>query len=136
MDTLTIYFLILIVTIVVSRIVRERALKQLSTEEKGVLLESFSSYRLYNTFVSLGLVAAYFALTNYFPQSSSLLIVVFIILFFAISATISVLSYQKLKNLNMPHTYIKSFLVSLGIQYVGLLAIFLPIAWQALEMQK
>jgi len=136
MDNFTLYFLILIVSVVVSRIVSERALRQLSTEEKGTLLESFSSYRLYNTVVILGLVVAYIAATNYYPRSYSMLTLIFIILFFTISGTVSVLSYQKLRNLNMPSGYIKSFLISLAIQYAGVAAIFLPMMLQAIKMQK
>jgi hypothetical protein len=136
MNNQTISFLILIVAIVASRIVSERALKQLNTDEKGTLLDSFSSYRLYNTVVILGLVVAYFAATSYFPQSYSTLTIILVILFFTVSGTMSVLSYQKLKSLNMPQSYINSFLVSLGIQYAGVAAVFLPMAWQAIEMQR
>ncbi len=136
MNNQTIYFLILIVAVVASRIVSERNLKQLSTEEKGKLLDSFSSYRLYNTVVILGLVVAYFAATSYFPQSYSTLTLIFVILFFTISGTITVLSYQKLKNLNMPQSYIKGFLLSLGIQYTGVIAVFLPLLWQATQIQR
>jgi hypothetical protein len=133
MNNLTIYFLIFIVSIVASRIVGERALKLLSTEEKGTLLDSFSSYRLYNTYVSFGLVAAYFVLADYVWQSSATLALIFIILFFTISGTISVLSYRKLRSLNMPNSYTNSFLVRVGTQYVGLAAVFLPLAWQAIQ---
>jgi hypothetical protein len=133
MNNFTIYFLIFIVSIVASRIVGERALKLLSTEEKGTLLDSFSSYRLYNTYVSLGLVAVYFVLADYVWQSSATLALIFIILFFTISGTISALSYRKLKSLNMPNSYTNSFLVRVGTQYVGLAAVFLPLAWQAVQ---
>ena len=136
MENFTIYFLIFFATIIVSRIISERALKQLNTEEKGRLLDSFSSYRLYNTYVSFGLVIAYFVLADYFWQGSATLILVFIILFVAVSTTITVLSYQKLKGLNMPQSYNKSFLLRVGIQYVGLAAIFLPLAWQAVKAQR
>jgi hypothetical protein len=81
----------------------------------------------------LGLVVAYFAATNYFPQSYSTLTLIFIVLFFTASATISVLSYKKLRALNMPEGYIKSFLVSMAIQYAGVAIVFLPAAWKALE---
>ena len=132
-NTFTFSFLFLIVAIIASRIVSERALKQLSTEEKGTLLDSFSSHRLYNTAVILGLFVVYFAATNYFPQSYSMLTLIFIVLFFAVSATISVLSYKKLKALKLPKGYIKSFLVSMAIQYAGVIIVFLPMAWKALQ---
>jgi hypothetical protein len=133
MNNSTIYLLGLIVAVIASRIVSERALRQLSNDEKGTLLDSFSGYRLYNTVVILGLVVAYFAATNYFPQSYSTLTLIFIVLFFTASATISVLSYKKLRALNMPEGYIKSFLVSMAIQYAGVAIVFLPAAWKALE---
>jgi len=132
-NTFTFSFLFLIVAIVASRIVSERALKQLSIEEKGTLLDSFSGYRLYNTIVILGLFVVYFVAINYFPQSYSLLTLIFIVLFFAVSITISVLSYKKLKALNMPENYIKSFLASMAIQYAGVLIVFLPMAWRAFQ---
>ena len=132
----TSYFLILIVAIIVSRIVSERALKQLSIEEKGTLLDSFSGYRLYNTVVILGLFVVYFAATNYFPQSYSTLTLIFIVLFFTVSITISVLSYKKLKSLNMPADYIKSFLIGLGIQYAGVGVVFLPMLLKTIETRN
>jgi uncharacterized membrane protein len=69
MENFTLYFLIFIVSVIASRIVSERALRQLNTEEKATLLGSFSIYRLYNTLVTLGLVTAYIAAANYFPRS-------------------------------------------------------------------
>jgi uncharacterized membrane protein len=136
MEHFTIYFVIFFATLIFSRIVGERALKQLNAEEKSRLLDSFSSYRLYNTYVSVGLVIAYFVLADYVWQGSATLILVFLVLFVAASATASVLSYRKLKSLNMPESYNKSFFLRLGIQYVGLAAIFLPLAWQAVKAQR
>ena len=132
-NTFTLSFLGLIVAIIASRIVSENALKKLSNDEKGILLDSFSAYRLYNTVVILGLFVMYFAATNYFPQSYSILTLIFIVLFFIVSVTISVLSYKKLKSINMPEGYIKSFLMSMAIQYTGVWIVFLPTALKALE---
>jgi hypothetical protein len=42
MNNSTVYFLVLIVAVIASLIVSERALKQLSNDEKGTLLDSFS----------------------------------------------------------------------------------------------
>ncbi len=130
MNTFTISFPILILTLIACKIVGERALKQLSTEEKGTLLGSFSSYSISAIFVSFALVFAYIIGANYFWQSSATSALIFIVLFFAVSGTISVLSYRKLKSLNMPESYIKSFLLLLGIQYVAFVAMLLPMAWK------
>lgn len=133
MNTFTLSFVGLIVAIIISRIISEKALKALSNDEKGILLDSFSKYRLYNTVLILGLVLVYFAATNYFPQSYSTLTLVFVVLFFITSFTITVLSYKKLKSINMPEGYRKSFLVSTITQYLGVGIVFLPMFWKALE---
>ncbi|CAN5322557.1 hypothetical protein BH10ACI2_BH10ACI2_13990 [soil metagenome] len=136
MENSTIPFFILIITVVITRLLGERALKRLTTQEKGMLLESFSGYRISNLIVSLGLVIMYFVAADYIWPASALLALVFIILFFAMSSVISFLSYRKLKALNMPASYNKGYIVRLGIQYAGLAAIFLPIAWKALATMR
>ncbi len=136
MNNFTYDFLILIVAIAASIIVRKRALRQLSTEEKATLRDSFSSYRHYSTVVLLVLVVAYIAATIYYPRSDMTLTVIFIILLFTISGTDSVLSYQKLKKLNMPSGYIRSYLSSLVIRYAVAGALFLPMMWQAITMGR
>ncbi len=134
-DAFTFSFIGLIVAIIASRILSERAIKKLSNDEKGRLLDSFSGYRLYNTIVILGLFVVYFVATNYYPQNYSVLTLILIVLFFTVSITITVLSYSKLKSIDMPVSYINNFLLSMAIQYAGIVIVFLPTAWKALEMQ-
>lgn len=136
MSNLAIYLLIVFAAIIVSRIVSKQALKQLSPEERSRLLASFSSYRLYNRVIFLGLVGAYFAATTYIPQSYPTVTLLFIILCFAVLGTVSVLSYRKLKSLNLPHSYIRSFLIGLGVKYAGLAAASLPLVLRVVETKR
>lgn len=120
-------FIALAVAIIVSRIIMERALKRLGSNEKARLVDAFSGYRIYNYAAILLLMVLFFASTRYFPRLNSTITAIFFISFFVITGIVSVLSYRKLKALNLPFYYIKSYLISLGIQYVGIGFLFAPI---------
>ncbi len=120
--------IILLVSIVLSRYVMESALKELDNEQKGRLLGSFSAYRLANTTIIFGLVLLFLFGQNYYPDLTQQFTLLFIALFVGISATISILSYRKLQQLEMPAKYIRSFLIGLLIQFIGIGVVFLPIA--------
>lgn len=115
-----------IVTYIISRVINERALKRLTTEEKAKLLDAFSGYRTYNMVIVLSLFFLVLAGDRFLPQLRSKLWPSFMGLLAALLITISSLSYRKLKNLDMPAAYIKSFLLSTGFQYIGILCLFTP----------
>lgn len=121
---------ILFATIVISRIITERALKHLSSEDKARLLDSFSGYRIFNSALLLGIFIIWFVAIKYLPHWHSTLTIIFVLSFLGLSATISVLSYRKMKGLNLPAGYIKSYLLSLAIQYLGVGFVFVPLLAQ------
>src|SRR5437763_10975877 len=108
-------FIALAAAIIVSRIIMERALKRLGPDEKDCLLAAFSGYRIYSYVAILILMALYFASTRYLPQFNSKAAPLFLISSLVLIGVTSFLSYRKLKALNMPFHYIKSYLISLGI---------------------
>lgn len=119
-------FIFLIVAIVISRVLMERALRQLSTDEKARLLDSFSGYRTWNLAGVLLLAVLYFAGMRYLPQWRLTWDLLFLASFLAVILAVSTLSYRKLKELNLPTGYIKSYLLSLGIQYAGVAVVLAP----------
>lgn len=131
MNGFTFYFLILIAVVVVNRMIAERALKSLSADDKARLFDSFSGYRQYNTYLLLGLVAMYLVTTNYLPHFYGPLTLIYIGLYFAVSIVLTIVGYKKLKDLHMPATYIQSYWMRMAIQFAGISAIFIPIAWNA-----
>ncbi|HWQ36022.1 MAG TPA: hypothetical protein VNQ79_24480 [Blastocatellia bacterium] len=119
-------FIFLIVAIVISRVIMERALRQLSADEKARLLDSFSGYRTWNLAAVLLLVVLYFAGMRYLPEWRLTWDLLFLASFLTVMLAVSVFSYRKLKELNLPTGYIRSYLLSLGIQYVGVAFVFAP----------
>ncbi len=125
--------IILLVAIVLSRFVMERALKHLSDDQRGRLIGSFSAYRLANTTIIFGLVLLFLLGQNYYPELTLRFTVLFVALFIGISVSISILSYRKLGQLDMPDNYVRSFMIGLLIQFIGIAVVFLPIAWRSVN---
>ncbi|MGH9752182.1 MAG: hypothetical protein ACREA2_05305 [Blastocatellia bacterium] len=121
---------ILFSAIVISRIITERALKRLNSEDKARLLDSFSGYRIFNSALLLGVFIIWFVADKYSPHWRSTLTIIFALSFLGVSAAISILSYRKMKGLNLPAGYIKSYLLSLAIQYLGVGFVFIPLLAQ------
>jgi hypothetical protein len=117
----------LVVAVMISRIIMERALKRLGPDVKARMVDAFSAYRIYNYAAILTLMVLYFACVRYFPQQSSVITPVFFLLFLVVTGVVSFLSYRKLKALEMPSHYVRSYLINLGIQYLGIGFLFAPI---------
>jgi hypothetical protein len=122
-----IIIVVLFAAIVISRIITERALKRLSSDDKARLLDSFSGYRIFNSALLLGLFIVWLVTIEFLPHWRYTLTVIFVLSFLAVSAAISVLSYRKMKGLGLPADYIKSCLLGLAIQYVGVGFAFAPL---------
>jgi len=117
---------------IVSRLVRERALKRLSMEEKARLLDAFSGYRTYFMSAAVCLPLLYFIALKLWPSTRPLLTPIFFISFGLLLVTMSWLSFRKLKELNLPTDYIRGFLISSGLQYLGIAFLFAPLLIRAL----
>lgn len=119
--------IVLVVAVITSRIIMERALKRLSSDEKARLLDAFSSYRIYNYAALMILLVLYVASNRFFPELYSIVTPAFYITFLLMTGIVSFLCYRRLKELNMPFDYIRSYLISLGLQYAGIGFVFAPI---------
>jgi hypothetical protein len=115
-----------IVAYFIGRVISERALKRLNAEEKAKLLDAFAGYRTYSMVLVLCMVFIFIAGDRYLPHLRSTLSPIFMVLLTVALVTLSVLSYRKLKGLNMPADYIRSFLRSTCIQYIGIALLFAP----------
>jgi small-conductance mechanosensitive channel len=113
-------FLVFVAAVIISRVIMERALKPLSSDEKARLVDAFSGQRIYRYVVMFALMIAYFVVTRFAPQLYAISSLIFIIALMVVTTILSAFSYRKLKSLNLPSDYIRSYLISLAIQYMGI----------------
>ena len=113
-------FVVLLVTVVVGRILSERALKNLSIEQKGSLVDTFRAQRAYGLIPLVVLLAAYFALLTYTSVSRSLVSAIYWGAFLTYLAWNFWFTRARLATLHLPQTYLTQLGVARAIQYVGL----------------
>lgn len=111
---------IFIVTIIASRIISERAMKELTIDEKAKLIDAFSGMRAYSLIPLSIIICGYFLIMRYTDINRVVLSVVYfslIILFIIIS---NIYVYKKLSKLNFPATYLKTHVFSKLISFIGI----------------
>lgn len=111
---------------IVSRVVSERALRRLSNDEKARLVEGFSGFRIFSAVVVLLFVVIFLVAENYLTDLSGMIRLGFPVAIFILLIILSFLTFNKLKSLNIPESYIKTYLLATFLQYLGLAALFLP----------
>ena len=116
----TIGIMVFLGTTLINRVLGERALKRLNAEQKARLLDSFSGYRIYGTMVLVILALFYFAAAKTSPQLRFTLARALFGLLVLSSIVTSLLSYLKLKSLEIPRDYMNNFLVRSCLSFVGL----------------
>jgi hypothetical protein len=126
-------FAMFVAAYIVSRVVRERALKRLNSEQKAQLLDAFSGYRTYFMSAAVCLPLLYFLAFKLWPASQPLLASMFFVSFGLLLVITSWLSFRKLKQLSLPADYIRSFLISSGLQYIGIAFLFAPLLMRFLS---
>ena len=114
--------------VVISRLLAEKALKRLSTEEKAKLLDSFSGHRIFSVVSMLIVVLAFFAASRAWPESSQSLVWGLLILMVVMSIGNGLFSYAKLRKLSAPKDYVANFLIRCVVYYCGLVILLYVLA--------
>jgi hypothetical protein len=120
-------FVVFAGAVVVNRLLSERALKQLSAEEKVRLLDSFSGNRVFYVIAMLILILAFFVGSKVWPELGATIVRAFVIVLALMSIGNGVFSYMKLKSLSAPKSYVSSFLVRSLVYYGALLLLLFTI---------
>lgn len=126
-DNFMIAFILFMACNFISRLINEKANKNLNPEQKLALIDLFSGTRTFRFGILVAFMALYFAIlrfTNLNPEITYTLYIIILILFIAIT---SLQSYTKLKNNNFPSSYIKSYITSTSIGFIGIIIFFITI---------
>jgi hypothetical protein len=120
----TVLFVLAFILIIASRVLLERHLRNLTAEQKGVLIDEFAAQRMYSyvpmVVIFLASVGAMYA----FPLSSQPILWATWAALGIYIVILSVASGRKLRSLKMPLPYIRAYVISRMIQVVALILIF------------
>jgi hypothetical protein len=112
--------LVFLGAMVINRVLAEKALRRLSTEEKARLLDSFSNHRIYSMVLLVILVLLYVIASKILPELRLKLAWGLFGLVILSSIVTTILSYVKLKSLAVPTHYVNNFLIRSCLHFAGL----------------
>lgn len=102
-------FGVFITAVIVARILQERALRRLSTEEKGRLVEAFSSYRILALLPMAAIAALYFAMSSIDAITTSTMLAIYVPASLVFAVVMQALIYRKLRVLAVDPGYLRVY---------------------------
>ena len=113
-------FILLLGAIFIAQFINEKATKKLDQLKKAELTDLFSKSRIYTMVILIGIITIFFISLRFHLIDPSISMVVYIIAIFSFLVINGYLSYKKLKENAFPDSYIKSYLLSTTIRFLGL----------------
>jgi len=118
---------VFLAAIIVSRIIQERALRRLSTEEKGQLVEAFSGLRLFALVPLAALAGLYFLMMSLEALTTSMLLTIFLPAALLFSVVMQVLIHRRLRRLRLHPDYLRAYAIGRGLFLVGFVLLLLSL---------
>ncbi len=112
---------IIFVAYAINRFVMTEATKKLDDADKLRLFDVFSKRNNYTTVLLLVLILLYFGAIQYLPHFTIQITGAYLIVFFLYLIIRFFSNYKKLKQMEMPAAYIKSFMISYSVFIIGFL---------------
>ena len=125
--------IILFTAYAINRFVMTEATKKLDDSMKLKIFEVFSKRNNYSTIFLLALILLYFGAMQYLPHFIIQITIIYLVIFALYLIFRFVSNYRKLKSLEMPEGYIKSFITSYGIFTLGFLSLAFCVFWNWTE---
>jgi len=116
---------IFVVTILLSRYINSKAIKKLSMEKKAKLIDTFSGFSVWSIVPLLVIIGGFYFAVDY--MGNYLLYLALLLLVSSVYVIgLQVYIYKKLKNMDYPMSYIKQYILSVVVRFVGLFALSYP----------
>ena len=116
--------MVLLVFIFGTRIISEKANKKLSVEKKAELIDLFSNTRTRTFGLMILIIGLYFLALKFQILPPSLTMALYLILLLAFIGYNTVAAQRKLKENDFPDEFIKSYLLTSTLRFIGILIFF------------
>jgi len=123
--TSNITIVIFVVTILLSRYINSKAIKKLSMEKKAELIDTFSGFSVWSIIPLLVIIGGFYFAVDYIGDYLLYLaLLLFVSGVYVIALQVYI--YKKLKNMDYPMSYIKQYILSVVVRFVGLFVLAYP----------
>ncbi len=114
-------FLVLLGAVFFGRYFSEKSYKQLTTEEKGRIMEAFAGLRKFSLVPIIGLLAIYYIVIVQAGITSAFLSAVYILLIFAYAIGTNIFVYKKIKKIHPEESFVRMQMLGRLVPIIGLL---------------
>lgn len=115
----TLGFAVFVTTVIIGRIVQERAIRRLSTEAKGRLVEAFSGLRLAGLLPLAAIAGLYFLMTGLDAMTTQAMLAIYLPAMIAFTLVMQVLVHRKLRTMDLDPGYLRAYAIGRGVTLVG-----------------
>lgn len=136
MDLVPIAIAIFLGCVLISRIMGERALRQLSPDEKVRLLDAFSTLRAYSFVPLIVIVLAAIGLPKLFPNGPWWLSILVLSACGIYVVALHVFEVRKIGKLGLPQSYTHRHFSSRYISYVGIVILFCGLMYDTMNKAR
>lgn len=120
-------FVVLLATMIVSRIISERGYRKLDSDEKLRLMDGFSKTRSFSMIPLLLLIAAYWFLITQTDIDNQYVTIAYFGLLVLYVVIRSILNQRKLTQLELPTDYRRTFTIAQIVSFLGVAWFFFVI---------
>lgn len=117
----------LITAVIVARILQERALRSLTTEEKGRLVEAFAGFRMIALIPLAAVAALYFGMSSLDALTTTTLLTVYFPVLLVFMAAMHFAIRRKLLALGVHPAYVRAHAIGRALVFVGVGLVMLAI---------
>jgi len=128
MDNWMIGLAILVAFSLIAKAINYKATKKLDHDKKAELPDLFNGTYFYNTVIWIGLTILFFISIRFQLIDKLTTYIIYIISFLGFIAIIDYISFKKLQRNNFQESYIKSYIISKSLGFLGIL-LFLTISY-------
>lgn len=124
MNNLMVAIILLLGFVFIARMINENAMKKLEQDKKAALIDLFSKDRTYHFGILIAIIALFFACINFNLIAPLIAYTIYIVSILTFISITSYNSYQKLKKNDFPDYYVKAYIFSTSLRFIGLMIFF------------
>jgi uncharacterized membrane protein YoaK (UPF0700 family) len=118
--------IVFVVAMLLSRYINSTAIKKLSMEKKAELLDGFSGFSVWSILPLLVIIGIFYFATDYIENNHLFYLSIFLVVAGIYVIGIQVYIYKKLRKMDYPMSYIKQYILSVLVRFIGLFALLSP----------
>lgn len=117
-------FALFLLAVVAGRLLGNRALAQLTAEEKARLLDAFARQRVFTILVLAVILGAYVLASKARPEVAGTLAAAFFGALILYIVVFGIITHRRIQSLQLPAGYVRGFVASQVVQYAGVALLF------------